>query len=169
MMPCRRLSSTVRAASSITSRSPDALVRDMRTPESKVALACLARTQFSIRALATFSYSARRLASSASAACLFLASNSLSTPPTGRLALRDGAAATAFAESSSAVTTVAGALAAELGRLRMLFSATSGGGARSLKTLRPSLSNHCHCATAAPPIPTRAKARRTECIFMRAV
>ena len=62
MMACMRLLSAARAASSMNSRSPLALVVAIRTPESKVALAFLARSQFSAWALATFSSSAFFLA-----------------------------------------------------------------------------------------------------------
>ena len=47
----------------------------MRTPESSVALACLARLQLSDLAFATRSSSALRLAVSASAAFFFFSSN----------------------------------------------------------------------------------------------
>ena len=72
-----------------------------------------------------------------------------------------GAAATAGAASEAAG---AAGVAARAGRLppgcfRMLFSGMSGGGGRSLKTLRPSLSVHCHCA-AAPMAQVQATASR---------
>ena len=120
-----------------------------------MALACLARAQFSIFALTIRSCSALTRAASASAACFFLASMSLSTPLVlGPLAACAAGASVGSAPGSSgaagsaAALVVAAAFTAGPARLTIFFSGTSGGGARSLKTLRPSLSSHCHWARA---------------------
>lgn len=156
-MPWMRLASVARAASSMTSRSPAALVRETRTPESNVALACLARAQFSILALVMRSSSVLRFAASASAASFFLASSSLSTPaPLAALAGNAGAeAAEEAAAASAAGAWGTGVARCPAGRFKILFSGISAPGARSLKTLRPSLSTHCHWAQA--PVAERAK------------
>jgi hypothetical protein len=77
---CRRLVSTARASSSRMTRSPDLSVVAIRTPESKPALACRARLQFSARVFWYFSSSASFRATSACSACFFLSSSSLSLP-----------------------------------------------------------------------------------------
>ncbi len=134
--------SAARAASSMISRSPLALVVAMRTPESMVALALCARSQFSARNLATRASSALTLASSAASAWRFLAS-SCSSRAGGFGAA--GAAAVA-ASSPGAGAGAAGARAP--GRWRTSLSGTLAGGGVSLNTLRPVLSTHCHCAKA---------------------
>jgi hypothetical protein len=167
MTPCTLARSAARLASSSISRSPAALLREMRTPESRLARDCLARAQFSIRILATRSSSTFFLAASASAACFLFASSSLSTP-LGRGARRAFAAsAVVLPASPGGVASLAvGARSAAVGRLTMSFSMTSGGGTRSLNTLRPSLSSHCHCAMTVLHAPTRARPRTTDIFFM---
>src|SRR3990167_2749525 len=157
MMPWMRWASAARALSSMTSRSPAALVRDTRTPESNAALACLARAQFSALAFATRSSSALRFAASVSAVCFFLASSSLSTPePWAALLDKAGAGAVVCGAEASALTAgTDGVDRCPLGRFKIFFSGISDPDARSLKTLRPSLSTHCHWAQV--PVTERAK------------
>lgn len=147
-----RSASAARVASSRISRSPCLLTRDRRTPESKPALACLARTQLSALSLATLSSSALCLAASSCSAFFFFSAKSLSMPLIFGALLAVCAAAALLAGVPGVVLTAPSSFAtgattlAPPGRLRILLSGTLGGGARSLNTLRPSLSSHCHWA-----------------------
>ena len=154
-----RFISAARAGPSRKIRSPCAFAWVMGVPESKAALAARARVQFSARALAIFASSVFFFAASAASAWAFFSSNSLSLPVPG--AFKVGLGAEGATVTAGAMVVLRGPSLAEPdagrvgtgarlppGCLRMFFSGISWGGARSLNTLRPSLSIHCHCAEA---------------------
>ena len=164
-MDSRRLDSVARAASSMNSRSPRALVVAIRTPDFSEACPLFARSQFSARAVASFSVATCFLVSSRASACFFWASSSGSLPESlGMLALATGAEAAvpaATAAALSALPAIEFSVVLE-GSCTIFFFKISAGGARSLKTFRPSLSIHCHWAAADKAIRLPATAKTAE-------
>ena len=159
MVWMRRISVARSLASSITVL-PSALVWRIGRLDSNVVFARCARVQLSARAAARLASCAFSLAASDALASAFLASSALSVPLVG--AVLGMAAVSAGAVSAE---TGAGAIW-PCGCFKMRAAGTSIGGGRSLKTLRPSLSNHCHCATT-PKDQVHARAKRKIlCIFM---
>lgn len=166
-----RLISALRVLSSMNPCSPFALVCMTGRPLSRVDLVWRAREQFSTFARATLSSSTFFFAASAASARAFFSSSSLSLPGNAGLALAweaVAAGAALSAEAGEATTGTAEARAAPVGCFKMLFSGMSDGGGRSLNTLRPSLSIHCHWA-AAPRAQVQATVnKKSLCIFMAA-
>ncbi len=164
-MPCRRFVSAARSASSTNSFSPLSFMRVMRSPDWKAASDWRARLQLSARAAAIRSSSAFFFAAASFSTCFFF-SSSLRSSSEGLADEAPGAGAVAGAAASGATAGATGA-GEFFGRLRIFLSAMSGGGGRSLKTFRPSLSTHCHWAAA--PILNKDKSTAKQIGFTRMV